>query len=95
MDIWDIANKAEIVRGQEEGSVIGTEKFLYKEEDMMEYVNNTVAFWTGREPKGVSLEETSKCRSCEFQDGCEWLAVKAEEHAVGARKRRLAEEAKT
>lgn len=48
MDIWDIANKAEVVRGQEEGSIIGTEKFVYKEEEMMEYVQNTLAFWNGR-----------------------------------------------
>lgn len=117
MDIWDIANKAEIVRGEEEGSIIGTEKFTYNEEDMLKYVMNTVAFWNGRvstvqhqsvavfrilliadlqpfdlqqEPQGVSLEETNKCRSCEFQDGCEWLAMKAEEHRVKARERRMA-----
>jgi len=48
MDVWDIANKAEVVRGQEEGSIIGTTKFVYREEEMKNYVQNTLAFWNGR-----------------------------------------------
>lgn len=48
MDVWEIANKAEIISAQEEGSIIGTDKFLYKEDNMMEYVQNTLAFWNGR-----------------------------------------------
>lgn len=48
-----------------------------------------------QEPKGVSLSETNKCRTCEYQDGCEWLAMKAEEHLVRAREKRTLQEAKT
>lgn len=48
IDIWDIANKAEVVSKQVEGSIIGTTKFQYKEDEMVTYVRNTLSFWKGR-----------------------------------------------
>lgn len=48
MDVWEIANKAEMVREGVEGSIIGTEKFRYSEGEMMAYVKNTITFWNGR-----------------------------------------------
>jgi hypothetical protein len=48
MDVWEMANKAELVRKVEEGSIIGTEKFKYNVDKMLEYVRNTLALWNGR-----------------------------------------------
>ena len=46
-------------------------------------------------PIGVSIDETNKCRSCEFSDGCEWLESKAAEERQKAVAKRQQREAAT
>ena len=67
-------------RFHEIGTKIGVESFRYNERVLDAWTTKMLDFWTGkREPEGVPLEETHKCRSCEFEAGCEWRAKKAQE----------------
>ena len=48
----DMSDKAEDIKAEEEGSVIGTEKFSYNGEKLREYLLDALSFWKGR----VSLD---------------------------------------
>lgn len=46
-----------------EGTLIGTESFEYDEGELSRWLDGVVKLWKGeREPEGVSLEQTSRCR---------------------------------
>jgi exonuclease V len=56
-----------------EGSIIGSQRFAYSRDLLSEHIDKILQFWTGsREPVGVSIENTTRCGWCEFEDGCEW-----------------------
>ncbi|WVR06097.1 hypothetical protein IAU60_003125 [Kwoniella sp. DSM 27419] len=67
-------------RHQGAGSVIGTTTFRHSPLLLSNHLESVLQFWMGeREPGGVTLEETRRCGWCEFEEGCEWRAKKAEE----------------
>jgi exonuclease V len=52
------------------------------------YVNDEISWWRGeRDTKGVDIEDASKCRICEFAEGCSWREEKLEEAKKKARLR--------
>lgn len=75
---------------EKSGSIIGIEKFTMSNQELDEWLTQVALLWKGeRSPKGVSLEQTNRCRTCEFEEGCEWLVLKAEEtKEMNRRKRR-------
>ncbi|BGP20779.1 hypothetical protein JCM10213v2_008942 [Rhodosporidiobolus nylandii] len=78
---------------QRDLSFIGVETFLNSPSELGEWLASVIAYWRGeREPVGVSLSEVNRCRTCEFEDGCEWRAMKAQEATQAARERRKAKE---
>ncbi|KAJ9119498.1 hypothetical protein QFC22_003206 [Naganishia vaughanmartiniae] len=63
-----------------DGSIIGSHRFAYSSTLLAEHIDKVLQFWTGaREPTGVTIENTSRCGWCEFEDGCEWRGAKAQE----------------
>ncbi|KAL8292472.1 hypothetical protein RQP46_001084 [Phenoliferia psychrophenolica] len=61
-----------------EGTLIGTEQFLYDEQELSQHLTSVLQLWRGeREPRGVGEAETGRCRNCEFENGCEWRTRKA------------------
>ncbi|KAG6846054.1 hypothetical protein H0H87_006418 [Tephrocybe sp. NHM501043] len=59
---------------------IGTKEFQYEEETLDHHITNALRFWHGtREPQGVSIEDSWRCRTCEYENNCEWREKKAEE----------------
>lgn len=71
-----------------EGSLIGTERFRNNPVELDRWLVDVVRLWKGeREPRGVSLEQTRRCRTCEFEESCEWRLKKASETVEQARAR--------
>jgi exonuclease V len=67
-------------RAQSDGAMIGGRSFLFDEVEMKKYVADELEWWRGeRSPRGVTIDETFKCRICEFADGCEWRKSKEKE----------------
>jgi len=55
------------------GHVVKRVIFRANRAQLDEYVANDLAWWKGdRTPRGVSLEDTFKCRSCDFAEDCSW-----------------------
>ena len=70
-------------------SFIGTTTFRNSPPELSSWLASALSYWRSeRLPIGVSPSETGRCRTCEFEDGCEWRAEKAREAAEGARRRR-------
>ncbi|ORX37445.1 exonuclease V [Kockovaella imperatae] len=70
------------------GSIIGKSVFTHSPRQLAIHLASTLQWWMGeREPKGVSVHETRRCGWCEFEEGCEWRAKKAEEALSNARSR--------
>ncbi|XP_030633655.1 exonuclease V [Chanos chanos] len=58
---------------QGSGLPIGTKKVQFDEALLRAELQASLAYWTGeREPRGVDIEEAWKCRSCAYQDCCDW-----------------------
>jgi exonuclease V len=58
---------------EEDGSIIGSHRFAYSSSLLSEHIDRILQFWTGsRDPVGVSIENTTRCGWCEFEEGCEW-----------------------
>lgn len=71
---------------QTDYTFLGTLSTQYDHENFVRKLNNVVEFWTGkRPPKGVEVEEASKCRNCKMADLCEWRDMKARELAERGR----------
>ncbi|MCJ1398207.1 hypothetical protein MMC11_001404 [Xylographa trunciseda] len=67
-------------RDQFDGSILGIKTFMYDRSVIRDYVDDEMRWWKGeRETQGVLIEEAYKCRSCEFEEGCEWRRSKIEE----------------
>ncbi|KAM0792940.1 hypothetical protein ACM66B_002699 [Microbotryomycetes sp. NB124-2] len=71
---------------QAAGTIIGTIKFRTNPQELDSWLEDVIKLWKSeRPPRGVSLEQTKRCRTCEFEDGCEWRINKALEIADKAR----------
>ncbi|KAJ3763142.1 exonuclease V [Lentinula raphanica] len=58
--------------------IIGTKEFEYNSQALDEYLLDVMKWWNGeRKPRGVSLEQSGRCFSCEYRTGCEWREEKA------------------
>ncbi|KAJ4002253.1 exonuclease V [Lentinula boryana] len=61
-------------------AIIGTKEFEFNSHSLDEYLIDVMKWWNGeREPRGVTLEQTGRCFSCEYYSGCEWREQKARE----------------
>ncbi|GAA5875794.1 hypothetical protein JCM8547_005317 [Rhodosporidiobolus lusitaniae] len=81
-------------QADDDPSFIGIETFCNDPIELDRWLVSISAYWKGeREPVGVSIEEVPRCRACEFEEGCEWRAMKAEEAMEDSRKRRSEREA--
>lgn len=63
-----------------DAGVIGSKKFSFDQGLLTKQIVAAIEFWESkREPRGVDLEDTWKCDTCEFREGCEWREEKAAE----------------
>lgn len=70
------------------GDLIGKKAFVHDDVVLDNYVNDEISWWRGeRATKGVDIEDASKCRICEFAEGCIWREEKLEEAKKKARLR--------
>lgn len=57
----------------ESGSIIGRTVFTHSPRRLTAHLSSVLRWWMGeREAVGVSIEETSRCAWCEFEEACEW-----------------------
>ncbi|RDB28371.1 Exonuclease V [Hypsizygus marmoreus] len=69
-------------------TIIGTKEFNYDEVLLQDHVNHVLKWWRGdREPQGVSLAQSRRCFSCEYEANCEWREKKAMEIRKGGQDR--------
>ncbi|KAI2465037.1 exonuclease V [Annulohypoxylon bovei var. microspora] len=60
-------------RHRDDGRVLGNNAFPNDPEALEVYLKQDLEWWRGeRDAEGVSIEETYKCRSCEFAESCQW-----------------------
>jgi exonuclease V len=70
------------------GELIGKKAFVHDDVVLDTYANDEIRWWRGeRATKGVDIEDASKCRICEFAEGCSWRVEKLEEAKKKARLR--------
>ncbi|GAA5951786.1 hypothetical protein JCM3765_003118 [Sporobolomyces pararoseus] len=61
-------------------TIIGVTRFPLSVPLLSSHLSKTLSYWNGeREPEGVSIENVKRCRTCEFEEGCEWREGKARE----------------
>ena len=73
--------------------LIGTSRFPLQLPLLSSHLSRTLSYWTGqREPVGVSIDQVKRCRTCEFEDGCEWREGKAREMEEKGRERKRVRE---
>ncbi|XP_033904610.3 exonuclease V-like [Acipenser ruthenus] len=64
---------------QGSSDAIGTREVSFDEAGVRAELRNHLSYWIGqREPRGVDIEEAWKCRSCSFEEHCEWRRERAE-----------------
>ncbi|KAJ3851825.1 exonuclease V [Lentinula lateritia] len=69
--------------------IIGTKEFEFDAKCLDEYLEDILKWWNGdRKPRGVSLEQSGRCFSCEYRFGCEWREQKAREVEEGLKLQR-------
>ncbi|OTB00571.1 hypothetical protein M426DRAFT_65757, partial [Hypoxylon sp. CI-4A] len=67
-------------RHRDDGRILGINSFPNDPEALQGYIERYLKWWRGeRDAEGVSIEETYKCRSCEFAESCEWRKDKEAE----------------
>ncbi|KAF9469771.1 exonuclease V [Collybia nuda] len=60
--------------------IIGTKEFIYNEDFLDKHLAHILRWWHGhRKPEGVSLQNSRRCFSCEYESHCEWREQKAAE----------------
>ncbi|KAJ3876845.1 exonuclease V [Lentinula edodes] len=75
--------------GNHHSDIIGTKQFEFDAKCLDEYLEDILKWWNGdRKPRGVSLEQSGRCFSCEYRFGCEWREQKAREVEEGLKLRR-------
>jgi exonuclease V len=76
-------------RSGSSGDLLGKKPFIHDDAVLDAYANDEISWWRGERPtKGVDIEDASKCRICDFAEGCTWRAEKIEEATKKARLRR-------
>jgi exonuclease V len=76
-------------RSGSSGDLLGKKSFVHDDAVLDAYANDEISWWRGERPtKGVDIEDASKCRICDFAEGCTWRAEKIEEATKKARLRR-------
>ncbi|KAI0184749.1 exonuclease V [Xylaria flabelliformis] len=69
--------------------IIGNNSFSNDPEVLDEFMKDNLRWWRGeREPNGVCIEETYKCRWCEFAESCQWRKDKEIEFLNNRRRSR-------
>ncbi|KAF9074927.1 exonuclease V a 5' deoxyribonuclease-domain-containing protein [Rhodocollybia butyracea] len=69
--------------------IIGTKEFEVDQRVLDEHLTDIMKWWNGdRKPRGVTLDQTERCFSCEYRNGCEWREQKAKEVEAEVRNRR-------
>ncbi|EEB89048.1 hypothetical protein MPER_12904 [Moniliophthora perniciosa FA553] len=64
-----------------DASVIGNKDFKYDAMFLDAHIQDVLDYWDGRrEPRGVTIEQSGRCFTCEYREGCEWREQKALEH---------------
>ncbi|KAI1098735.1 exonuclease V [Jackrogersella minutella] len=64
-------------RHRDDGRILGNNSFPNDPEALEGYIKENLKWWRGeRDADGVSIEETYKCRSCEFAESCQWRKEK-------------------
>lgn len=67
------------------GCLIGKICFQADPARLSAHLDSILLFYAGkRAPRGVSEQETWKCKGCEWQEGCEWRQAKGQEKAEWA-----------
>lgn len=67
-------------RHREDGRILGNTFFPNDPGALKLYTSHNLQWWRGdRDAEGVSIEETYKCRSCEFAESCQWRKDKEAE----------------
>ncbi|XXG99509.1 hypothetical protein Hte_005848 [Hypoxylon texense] len=67
-------------RHRDDGRILGNNAFPNDPEALDAYIKQNLQWWRGeRDADGVSIEETYKCRSCEFAESCQWRKDKEAE----------------
>ncbi|KAI0017210.1 exonuclease V [Xylariomycetidae sp. FL0641] len=63
-----------LYRHRGDGRILGNNSFPNNPEALDGYLKDNLEWWRGeREARGIrSIEETYKCHSCEFAEGCQW-----------------------
>lgn len=65
---------------QATGELISTKEFPHDAVWMKERSADILAWWHGtRQPRGVPIEEATKCSYCQFEEGCAWRLAKIQE----------------
>jgi exonuclease V len=73
--------------------IIGTVRFPHDSVQLQEHLVDVMAMWRGERPlRGVKVEQTWRCDHCEYQTGCEWRQMKAEESLQLAMEKRQAQQ---
>ncbi|KAF8910084.1 exonuclease V a 5' deoxyribonuclease-domain-containing protein [Gymnopilus junonius] len=58
--------------------IIGHKRFLFDAQVLDNHLTHVMKWWRGqREPEGVAIDRTYRCRTCEYANDCEWRAQKA------------------
>lgn len=67
-------------RHRDGGRILGHNAFPNDPEALDAYIKQNLQWWRGeRDAEGVSIEETYKCRTCEFAESCQWRKDKEAE----------------
>ncbi|KAI0161946.1 exonuclease V [Hypoxylon sp. FL1284] len=67
-------------RHRDDGRILGSNTFPNDPGALDGYLKSNLQWWRGeRDADGVSIEETYKCRPCEFAEGCQWRQDKEAE----------------
>lgn len=74
-------------------TIIGTVRFLHDSLQLQEHLVDVMSMWRGERPlRGVKVEQTWRCNHCEYQTGCEWRQMKAEESLQLAMQKKQAQQ---
>ncbi|WFD07018.1 hypothetical protein MVES1_002374 [Malassezia vespertilionis] len=91
-----ISNAMQVVyiqRGAEPANVLGTCDFHADPYMLEAYLDSTFALFRGaRDPQGVALHVTNRCKRCAWREGCEWREERAADMHARAEERLRARE---